>query len=61
MSRTDVLDRRSFDVDAGGIPRFGVEDACSLLGFPRMKIRTFDGESSRATSVYIPTPHAARA
>ena len=49
-----IVDR--FDVDAGGIPSFGVEDACSLLGLPPHEKYVPSMEKVvAATSVYIPT------
>jgi serine/threonine-protein kinase HipA len=44
-----------FDVDASGVPQFGVEDACSLLGLPpNEKYRPSMESVLRATHAYLP-------
>jgi len=49
-----VVDR--FDVDAKGIPTFGIEDACSLLGLPpNEKYRPSTEAALRATRAYLPS------
>jgi serine/threonine-protein kinase HipA len=52
--RVLVVDR--FDVDAKGVPTFGVEDACSLLGLPpNEKYRPSTEAALRATRAYLPS------
>jgi serine/threonine-protein kinase HipA len=52
--RVLVVDR--FDVDAKGIPTFGLEDACSLLGLPpNEKYRPSTEAALRATRAYLPS------
>jgi serine/threonine-protein kinase HipA len=52
--RVLVVDR--FDVDARGIPTFGLEDACSLLGLPpNEKYRPSTEAALRATRAYLPS------
>lgn len=54
-----IVDR--FDVDADGVPTYGVEDACSLLGLPpHEKYATTTERVLHATRAYIP-PAQARA
>jgi serine/threonine-protein kinase HipA len=49
-----VVDR--FDVDAKGIPTFGLEDACSLLGLPpNEKYRPSTEAALHATRAYLPS------
>jgi serine/threonine-protein kinase HipA len=49
-----VVDR--FDVDAKGVPTFGLEDACSLLGLPpNEKYRPSTESALRATRAYLPS------
>jgi serine/threonine-protein kinase HipA len=48
-----IVDR--FDVDANGVPTFGLEDACSLLGLPpNEKYRPSTEAVLSATRAYIP-------
>jgi serine/threonine-protein kinase HipA len=48
-----IVDR--FDVDANGVPTFGLEDACSLLGLPpHEKYRPSTEAVLGATRAYIP-------
>ena len=52
-----VVDR--FDVDSKGIPIFGLEDACSLLGLPPSeKYRPSTEAALRATRAYLPSEAA---
>jgi len=49
-----IVDR--FDVDSNGVPTFGLEDACSLLGLPpNEKYRPSTEAVLGATRVYIPS------
>jgi serine/threonine-protein kinase HipA len=57
--RVLIVDR--FDVDANGVPQFGLEDACGLLGLPpNEKYRPSTEAVLRATRAYLPsgTTHA---
>lgn len=55
--RVLVVDR--FDVDANGVPAFGLEDACGLLGLPpNEKYRPGTEAVLRATRAYIPSGSA---
>lgn len=48
-----IVDR--FDVDANGVPTYGLEDACSLLGLPPSeKYRPSTEAVLRATRTYLP-------
>jgi serine/threonine-protein kinase HipA len=52
--RVLIVDR--FDVDAKGVPTFGLEDACSLLGLPpNEKYRPSTEAALRATRAYLPS------
>jgi serine/threonine-protein kinase HipA len=52
--RVLIVDR--FDVDTNGVPRFGVEDACSLLGLPpNEKYRPSTEAVLSATRAYLPS------
>ncbi len=52
--RVLVVDR--FDVNANGVPSFGLEDACSLLGLPpNEKYRPSTEAVLRATRAYLPS------
>jgi serine/threonine-protein kinase HipA len=52
--RVLVVDR--FDVDVNGIPAFGLEDACGLLGLPpNEKYRPTTEATLRATRAYLPS------
>jgi serine/threonine-protein kinase HipA len=52
--RVLIVDR--FDVDANGVPTFGLEDACSLLGLPpNEKYRPSTEAVLRATRAYLPS------
>jgi serine/threonine-protein kinase HipA len=51
--RVLVVDR--FDVDAGGLPLYGLEDACGLLGLPpHEKYATTTERVLNATRAYLP-------
>jgi serine/threonine-protein kinase HipA len=53
-----VVDR--FDTGEGGIPEFGVEDACSLLGLPpHEKYAPSTEQVLNATRAYLPSESAA--
>lgn len=52
--RVLIVDR--FDVDAQGEPKYGLEDACSLLGLPPTeKYRPSMEQVLKATRAYLPT------
>ncbi len=52
--RVLVVDR--FDVDTAGVPAYGVEDACSLLGLPpHEKYATSTEAVVKATRAYLPS------
>jgi serine/threonine-protein kinase HipA len=52
--RVLIVDR--FDVDEGGVPVYGLEDACSLLGLPpHEKYATTMEKVVKATRAYLPS------
>lgn len=55
--RVLIVDR--FDVDGAGVPAYGIEDACSLLGLPpHEKYATSTEAVVKATRAYLPSATA---
>ena len=53
-----VLIVERFEVDAGGVPTHGLEDACGLLGLPpHEKYATTTEKLLHATRAYLPSGH----